>query len=328
MTSTGCPNPPAKELHFQKGRRFGFLLLSFSLVAGGGCRLYRLEQRLGPGHADFLSKVRYIITGEERKNFLKLPDSAKDGFIEDFWERRDPDPDTEVNEFKNEYNARVKRSEELFRGEGRPGWMTDRGRIYILFGPPQERITFPMDAAGNCREIWYYGNFPVLFIDEHCSNNFMLTAINLEHLQELNIAQGYFQKTIVEGKPPFDYDVDIRKIRSDDLIYEARIIIDIPYRRIWFALEEGRLKTSYDVRLELKNDAGAVIWESEKAFDLETDEEELKSNKDESYSLELPLLLEENLSALRGEKLSLHIHLSSGTGGQKLEKTLDFRLEF
>ncbi len=121
----------------------GAAVVSVLLLAAllSACRLYKLARQLPPEYADFLSQVRYIITKEEEKIFLELPHSEKDRFIEEFWARRDPDPDTEENEFKTEFFKRVERANALFISEGKPGWLTDRGRIYVLFGPPTDRIT-------------------------------------------------------------------------------------------------------------------------------------------------------------------------------------------
>src|SRR5512137_1045434 len=114
--------------------------LAAALLWGAGCHLYNLEKKLAPDNAEFLSHVRYIITSEERKTFLEMPDSEKPKFIEEFWKKRDSNPDTPENEFKAQYDSRVEKANELFRGEGKTGWLTDRGRIYILFGPPMDRI--------------------------------------------------------------------------------------------------------------------------------------------------------------------------------------------
>lgn len=65
-------------------------------------------------NAEFLSKVRYIINKKERKIFLELPDSEKERFKDEFWERRDPDPETEENEFKMEYFNRIEKANDLF----------------------------------------------------------------------------------------------------------------------------------------------------------------------------------------------------------------------
>lgn len=87
--------------------------------------------------------VRYIITDEEREIFQKLTTpEEKEQFIEQFWYRRDPDPRTAVNEFKEEHYRRIAYANERF-SSGIPGWLTDRGRIYIIHGPPDEVTAYP-----------------------------------------------------------------------------------------------------------------------------------------------------------------------------------------
>ena len=82
--------------------------------------------------------VIYIITNEEREVFESLSTfEEKDIFIEQFWYRRDPDLSTSTNEFKEEHYRRLAYANERFGG-GVPGWTTDRGRIYIIQGPPTE----------------------------------------------------------------------------------------------------------------------------------------------------------------------------------------------
>ena len=120
------------------------LLLVPALILLNSCTAKRLESKLDPVSAEFYSKVRYIMTKQEAKIFLELPPSARWEFIEDFWKRRDPTPETEENENKEVYFERIEESNRLFRSGGRPGWLQDRGRIYILFGPPNERQTNPM----------------------------------------------------------------------------------------------------------------------------------------------------------------------------------------
>jgi GWxTD domain-containing protein len=303
-----------------------FLVLGLAAVCS--CRLYNIERKLAPGHADFLSKVRYIITGEERKIFLELPDAEKDGYIEEFWKRRDPDPDTPQNEYKLEYEDRLQKAGSLFRGEGRPGWQTDRGRIYILFGPPSERLTYPMDAAGYCREVWYYGSFPVIFVDEQCSGSFVMTAINLEHLQELNIAQGYFQKTFQQDKKFFDYDVAIEKVRAGEGVYEGKVWVDVPYSTIWFTFKEERLETGFVVRLEMTDESGHPVWEAHGSFPLTLAESELKENRNRRFRMEFPLLIDKNLDSLKTKKIRLEVSVKNTTEGEELKKALEFRLKF
>ncbi len=82
--------------------------------------------------------VAYIITDEERAAFKQTNnDEEREQFIEQFWLRRDPTPDTEENEFKEEHYRRIAYANEHF-ASGIPGWKSDRGRIYITFGPPDE----------------------------------------------------------------------------------------------------------------------------------------------------------------------------------------------
>jgi GWxTD domain-containing protein len=75
-----------------------------------------------------------------------VSDDERESFIEDFWRRRDPDPDTEENEYKEEYYERIAYANEHF-ASGIPGWKTDRGRIYIMYGPPNEKESHPAGGA-------------------------------------------------------------------------------------------------------------------------------------------------------------------------------------
>jgi len=104
-----------------------------------------VKPELKKAYKDWLEKdVPYIITDEERKAFKKLQtDEERERFIEEFWRRRDPDPDTEENEFKEEYYERIAYANEHF-ASGIPGWKSDRGRIWIMYGKPDERETHPM----------------------------------------------------------------------------------------------------------------------------------------------------------------------------------------
>ena len=87
--------------------------------------------------------VVYIITDEERAAFKQLSnDEERDNFIEAFWARRDPTPDTAENEFKEEHYARIAYANEHFAA-GIPGWKTDRGRIYVVYGKPDEIDSHP-----------------------------------------------------------------------------------------------------------------------------------------------------------------------------------------
>ncbi len=91
--------------------------------------------------------VGYIITDDERKAFKQFAtDEEREQFVEQFWLRRDPTPDTVENEFKEEHYRRIAYANEHY-ASGIPGWKADRGRIYITFGPPDEIDSHPSGGS-------------------------------------------------------------------------------------------------------------------------------------------------------------------------------------
>ena len=140
--------------------------------------------------------VAYIITSEERAAYRALKtDEEREQFIEQFWLRRDPSPDTVENEFKEEHYSRIAYANERY-ASGIPGWRTDRGRIYILYGKPAEieshasggNYERPIQEGGGTTstfpfEIWRYryiegiGNEVILeFVDPTMSGEYHLTT--------------------------------------------------------------------------------------------------------------------------------------------------------
>ena len=105
----------------------------------GKKNLKKLEKELATPYKKWLEEeVPYIISDEERSAFLQMQtNEEREQFIEAFWQRRDPTPDTVENEFKEEHYRRIAYANERF-SSGIPGWRTDRGRIYIMWGPPDE----------------------------------------------------------------------------------------------------------------------------------------------------------------------------------------------
>ena len=117
--------------------------------------------------------VVYIITSDEKRAFKKLAtDEEREQYIEAFWRRRDPNPDTEVNEYLEEHFERIAYANQHF-ASGIPGWKTDRGRIYIMYGPPNDKESHPMGGqydrpsyhgGGSTTtypfEVWFYRHLP------------------------------------------------------------------------------------------------------------------------------------------------------------------------
>jgi GWxTD domain-containing protein len=123
----------------------GFALVVFSLSAPSQCDLdkqvakSRAESQRPtpvPNYTVWLDQdVTWIITDEERAAFKRLKtDEQREQFIQQFWLRRDPTPETFLNEFKQEHYRRMLYANEHFATAGTLGWKTDRGRIYVLYG--------------------------------------------------------------------------------------------------------------------------------------------------------------------------------------------------
>ncbi len=109
-----------------------------------------------PTYQQFLTLVAYIISPKEREVFLELPDDRdRDIFIDDFWKLRDPTPGTPQNEYKEEILKRFEHVNKYFPA-GRPGWMTDRGRIWMILGEPASYDRFPGTLGIVPCEVWYY----------------------------------------------------------------------------------------------------------------------------------------------------------------------------
>jgi len=108
----------------------------------------KLRKELETPYKKWLTEdVAYIITDEERQSFKHMAtDEERESFIESFWLRRDPTPDTQENEFKEEHYRRIAYANERF-ASGIPGWKADRGRIYITYGPADEVESHPSGGS-------------------------------------------------------------------------------------------------------------------------------------------------------------------------------------
>src|SRR5215471_19410511 len=108
------------------------------------------KEKLNPGYLYWLEKdVRWIITDEERKDFLQLSnDVDRDNFIEQFWMKRNPHPGSTTNEFKAEHYRRIAYANAHFLEKNLTGSGTDRGRAYIVFGPPSRITVNRVSAPG------------------------------------------------------------------------------------------------------------------------------------------------------------------------------------
>jgi GWxTD domain-containing protein len=174
-----------------------------------------VRQELKGAYKTWLDQdVTYIISDEERKAFKNLSnDEERDAFIEQFWLRRNPNPDSPENEFREEHYRRIAYANEHFAA-GKPGWKTDRGHIYIAFGKPDSIDSHPsggsyqrpMDEGGGETstfpfEVWHYrylegvgDNLDLEFVDTCQCGDFHFTIDRgekdaLQHVPGMGLTQ-------------------------------------------------------------------------------------------------------------------------------------------
>ena len=116
----------------------------------------------------------YIFTSSEYRKVQKLSKKEKITFVKNYWEELDPTPNTEINEIMNEFFSRIEFTNLNFSELG-PGWQSDRGRIYIIFGQPQHIEISNENNQGYKYIIWHYpSGKQFIFIDECLFGNYRL----------------------------------------------------------------------------------------------------------------------------------------------------------
>jgi GWxTD domain-containing protein len=219
--------------------------------------------KLDPESEKFYKTARLIMTGEENKIFKHLPDAeSRKEFIKDFWDKRDPDPDTPVNEFKKEFEARIEYANKRFI-EGGPGMNTDRGRIYIFMGPPDKFEEYPTYGNPNIRGpilwwIYYKYNLGIEFVDERGNGQFKIRdytgdffdAMDLFKLGQWVGPDSVFKKRV--AKFDLKYDPDRKEMEilfpAKDLLFKeneaGQFQVDLDFK-IYVYPDEGKSKETY-----------------------------------------------------------------------------------
>ena len=123
-----------------------------------------------------LSQMNYILTSDERKELKKLKQSDKENFFKKAWARRDPKPDTKVNELMDEYYGRISFTEENFSRGTSGGWRSDMGMIFILFGKPDDIQRYTSMQSNYSYETWYYFSIgqEFAFVDDYGFGDYRL----------------------------------------------------------------------------------------------------------------------------------------------------------
>jgi GWxTD domain-containing protein len=225
----------------------------------------------GPYKKWFQEDVVYIISNEERQAWRHLAtDEEREQFIEQFWLRRDPTPDTVENEFKEEHYRRIAYANQRY-ASGIPGWKTDRGRIYITYGPPDEiedhssggTYQRPQEQGGGTTSVfpfqhWRYRyiegvgtNIIIEFVDTNMNHEFRMTMDPSE--KELQVPPGLTVADVLSAQlfgPP------ATKFKDLEAAVDSSIKFNILPMRVdadYFPLTKGSVRTNITVQIEKKD---------------------------------------------------------------------------
>ncbi len=253
------------------------------LVACSGLKI-----KLDPESQAFYDYARLIMTDDEKDIFTHLPDKEeRKRFIQDFWAKRDPDTDTETNEYQEEFFRRIDYANARFK-QGTPGWKTDRGRIYIYFGQPDKTEEWqPQQMGGQegtpiqarvrqvIRWTFYRYGLAIDFYDRRGDNTYVLddplNQIYGDYFEALEFAKLGLDFANKERLQEFvyldfdlEYDTDARKFQ-----------IILPIEKFTFYVEEGNLQADFNFTFMLYRKAGGKMDEFRDTRTLSTTEKEV-----------------------------------------------------
>jgi GWxTD domain-containing protein len=237
--------------------------------------------------------VTYIITAEERRAFSQLTtDEEREQFIEQFWLRRDPTPNTVENEFKQEHYRRITFANEHF-SSGIPGWKTDRGRIYVTFGPPDEIDAHP--SGGSYRrpaaegggetttfpfEDWRYryiggvGNDVMIeFVDTRMNGDYHMTMDPSEKDALKYVPDARFKELEDAIGAPNTYtilpmQVRIDYVRATESAVMTNISIQFENRELQFQAKDGGQKSVVNILGRLSTMTRRPVTRFEKPLEI------------------------------------------------------------
>lgn len=300
--------------------------------------------RMDPSREEFLSFVRYIILDEEIDMYKEYPPLEREEFVEQFWARRDPKSSTFINEFKEEYFRRIKVANELFRGSI-AGWLQDRGRIFILFGPPDEMTTHPMGMGPNAKpmEVWTYYKFfttsraaVIYFVDRYSTGNYKLATSmydfnpeypdtfrspNVSYLHDINKQEAIAMRAILKNGTIFNFKWKFTKERNRKENRNLSIHMEIPYERIIFSQMDDQLIADLGLFIEIRNPDQTYIWDFYETYNLNFAFAKFALEKKGKWILNIPVT-----HWLSKGKYTVCIHLSNIYGEQEVKKLLKLKI--
>jgi GWxTD domain-containing protein len=303
----------------RKKSLFNLLLLISLLFLHLSCASYKIiKPSLDPQSQKFLDLIRYIVTPQEERIYREMPPEDRGEFITDFWKRRDPTPETAANEFRSQYYSRLAVADKAY-GAGIPGWMTDRGRIFILLGPPTDVIkksmgehTTELSTKGTRTErpteIWIYNQYPdyfsgplrLVFVDYESTGDYRLTTdVEVQPFSMMSYIQsdpnmvkyqwiGEIEKdeSMTKILPFLDYEKSLGKVeKGKGGNYSVNCIFEIPFGAINYSKEKGLYAYDLELSVEVKSIELKSTYTGEKEIKEELPEELLKRNINGDFSL-------------------------------------------
>lgn len=297
----------------------GFRSLNFLFCTGlillHACCVSQGPKRIGldPEGERILDLIGYIILPVEEKILREIPPEDRREFVNDFWARRDPDLSTAENEYRKEYYTRMATADKAFTA-GKPGWKTDRGRIYILLGSPTNVIRKSMGDVPSpsleqdenplergtrterATETWVYDQYQeqygepltLIFVDHHSTGDYKLTSkTNLtpyihsstwdppDLAKMLIMAEIHTDIVNRSSTVIFDYDVSAEILQETEKL-SARVQIRIPYGRLSFKADGEKYGCDLSISAEIRNMAKNVITKKEEPFSGSFSKDDLK----------------------------------------------------
>jgi GWxTD domain-containing protein len=258
--------------------KLSYVLAVLGLMSCAGSKKVALD----PESSDFYETAQLVMSKEEKNIFNHLPDKeSRKEFIDDFWAKRDPDPETEANEFKEEFLRRIKYANERFK-EGPPGWKTDRGRIYIYLGHPDKIEEFlfheEQDVKGTVIFwVYYRYNFGVKFVDKEGQGKYVMDPysgfagdlFNAIEMAKLGVSfeEGSLAKKFMNFNVRYDRE-------------KKEIEVSIPVKSLTFIEEEGLLKAEFEFDFHIYEKDGLKKYRLKESKSFEKTENEVLKLED------------------------------------------------
>jgi GWxTD domain-containing protein len=302
----------------------------------------------------FLDYIGYIILSVEEKIFREMPPEDRGEFIRDFWARRDTDPSTPINEFRQAYYTRLATADKAFRA-GKPGRKTDRGRVYILLGRPTNILRKAMGdvpyEGGNFvtassletgtltekpTEIWVYDNYPeifagplrLVFVDHHGTGEYKLTtkveitAFSMADptWDEPDMAKYQWQGEIemdgrgYEALAIFDYNVSLETEKGKVSSFIS-LSIDVPYSRVGIRQEGENYICDLIISAEVIDSQNLRVSQKGEPFSRTLSKKQLK----DMIKKKVQIHKEWDFSLPPGKNL-VYVSVTDSVRGKKLRK--------